>query len=76
MGFVGQLVRCNILCKKTENFIGNVYLKWNGHFGAAQRLISMGFYSTREKKYKENEDTSPELQEYKSCLPFSLLIFL
>ena len=42
-----------------------------GTFGAAQRLISMGFYiNEKKKKRKENEDTSPELQEYKNCLPF------
>ena len=68
MGFVGQLVRCNILCKKTVPLLEIPYeMKW-GHLELHRDLFLQ--VSTLMRK-KENEDTSPELQEYKNCLPFS-----
>lgn len=71
MGFVGQLVRCNILCKKTVPLLEiPSEMKW-GHLELHRDLfLWVSTVNEKKKKYKENEDTSPELQEYKSCLPF------
>lgn len=69
MGFVGQLVRCNILCKKTVPLLEiPSEMKW-GHL-ELHRDLFLWVSTLMRKKKKENEDTSPELQEYKNCLPF------
>lgn len=69
MGCVGQLVRCNILCKKHCPY-WKYYLKWNGGIWSCTETFLWVSTVNEKEKDKENVDTSPEMQEYKYSLHF------